>query len=112
MNIINDNFQFEYVEEHKAVNRRKTPKRAKQEEEEANEKFDIENDISSDTLREAVIGRIVERIVNGELSSLDIPWNLFNFSRRIRNAVNLKYRDDSPFTVNDTITFTFNFEED
>ena len=46
LNIINDNFQFEYVEEQKAVNRRKNPKRAKKEEEEENEKFDIENDIS------------------------------------------------------------------
>ena len=44
LNIINDNFQFEYVEEQKAVNRRKNPKRAKEEED--NEKFDIENDIS------------------------------------------------------------------
>ena len=44
LNIINDNFQFEYVEEQKAVNRQKNPKRAKEEED--NEKFDIENDIS------------------------------------------------------------------
>ena len=46
LNIINDNFQFEYVEEQKAINRRKNPTRAKKEEEEENEKFDIENDIS------------------------------------------------------------------
>ena len=46
LNIINDNFQFEYVEEQKAINRRKNPKRAAKEEEEENEKFDIENDIS------------------------------------------------------------------
>ena len=43
LNIINDNFQFEYVEEQKAINRRKNPTRAKKEEEEENEKFDIEN---------------------------------------------------------------------
>ena len=46
LNIINNNFQFEYVEEQKAINRRKNPKRAAKEEEEENEKFDIENDIS------------------------------------------------------------------
>lgn len=34
---------------------------------------DIENDISSDDLREAVIDRIVERINNGELDLMDIP---------------------------------------
>lgn len=73
---------------------------------------DIENDISSDELREAVIGRIVERIINGELSSVDIPWRLFEYSRRIRNAVNLKYRDDPPFTVKDTIEITFSIGKD
>ena len=46
LNIINNNFQFEYVEEQKAINRRKNPKRAAKEEEEENEKFDLENDIS------------------------------------------------------------------
>ena len=46
LNIINNNFQFEYVEEQKAINRRKNPKRAAKEEEEDQEKFDIENDIS------------------------------------------------------------------
>ena len=46
LNIINNNFQFEYVEEQKAIARRKNPKRAAKEEEEDQEKFDIENDIS------------------------------------------------------------------
>ena len=46
LNIINNNFQFEYVEEQKAIARRKNPKRAAKEEEEEREKFDIENDIS------------------------------------------------------------------
>ena len=46
LNIVNNNFQFEYVEEQKAIARRKNPKRAAKEEEEDREKFDIENDIS------------------------------------------------------------------
>ena len=46
LNIINNNFQFEYVEEQKAIQRRKNPKRAAKEEEEDREKFDIDNDIS------------------------------------------------------------------
>ena len=46
LNIINNNFQFEYVEEQKAIARRKNPKRAAKQEEEDREKFDIENDIS------------------------------------------------------------------
>ena len=46
LNIINNNFQFEYVEEQKDIARRKNPKRAAKEEEEDRDKFDIENDIS------------------------------------------------------------------
>ena len=46
LNIVNNNFQFEYVEEEKAYKRRKNPKRAQKEEEENEGKFDIENDIS------------------------------------------------------------------
>ena len=46
LNIINNNFQFEYVEEQKAIARRKNPKRAAKQEEEDRDKFDIENDIS------------------------------------------------------------------
>ena len=46
LNIVNNNFQFEYVEEQKAIARRKNPKRAAKQEEEDREKFDIENDIS------------------------------------------------------------------
>ena len=79
LNIINNNFQFEYVEEQKAINRRKNPKRAAKEEEEENEKFDIENDIS---VNDVEIGRLLTFNYNFMLFDKECAFfsSLYEFS--------------------------------
>lgn len=62
--------------------------------------------------KDRVIEYIVEMIDSGKLSFRDIPWRLFAYSMKIRNAVYKKYHGDTTFTMSDTITYSFNFEED
>lgn len=51
---------------------------------------DIENDISSDELREDVIKHIIEKLESGENNTFDIPFCLFDYSPAIREWVNNK----------------------